>query len=230
MKEFRALVRRRELARFLAIPVVIAISFLAPFVASPSGRGAPGFFLTFLIAFIVPLMFSSICIGQEGTAIMNLLSLPISVNDLIKGKLVPTWLISGLTTFGLIGILEILAPINFGDTFATVVVAGLAIAINSFIGLGVAARWPDYTVGSRSRYVTLTGFMIGFIFAGLSTLAVFVPVALHLITSGGVSGPIPAFSFDLLPTLAVSIVVGSALAVVSYAFCKKGIETLLSNY
>lgn len=229
MKEFRALVRRKELARFLAIPVVIAVSFLAPFVASPGGGRAPGFFLTFLIAFIVPLMFSSICVGQEGTSIMNLLSLPISVNDLIKGKLAPTWLISFLTTFGLIGILEIIAPMGLSDLLASFTVAGLAIVINSFIGLGVAARWPDYTVGSRSRYITLTGFVIGFIFAGLATLTVFVPVALHLITSGGVLGPMPAFSFDLLPTLAMSIVIGSTLAVVSYIFCKKGIQELLSN-
>jgi hypothetical protein len=229
MKEFRALVRRKELARFLAIPVVIAVSFLAPFVASPGGGRAPGFFLTFLIAFIVPLMFSSICIGQEGNSIMNLLSLPISVNDVIKGKLAPTWLISGLTTFGLIGILEILAPLGLSDMLASFVVAGLAIVINSFIGLGIAARWPDYTVGSRSRYVTLTGFIIGFIFAGLATLAVFVPIALHLITSGGVLGPIPAFSFDPLLMLAISIMIGSTLTVISYTFCKKGIQELLSN-
>jgi hypothetical protein len=229
MKEFRALVRRKELARFLAIPVVITISFLVPFVASPSGGRAPGFFLTFLIAFIVPLMFSSICIGQEGNSIMNLLSLPISVNDLIRGKLAPTWLISGLTTFGLIGILEILAPLGLDDLLASFVVAGLAIVINSFIGLGIAARWPDYTVGSRSRYVTLTGFILGFIFAGLASLAVFAPVALHVITSGGVLGPIPAFSFGLLPMLAISIIIGSIVIVVSYIFCKRGIQKLLSN-
>jgi hypothetical protein len=229
MKEFRALVRRKELARFLAIPVVISISFLAPMVASPGGGRAPGFFLTFMIAFIVPLMFSSICIGQEGNSIMNLLSLPISVNDLIKGKLAPTWLISGLTTFGLIGIMEIFAPMGLTDMLASLAVSGLAIVINSLIGLGIAARWPDYTVGSRSRYVTMTGFIIGFILAGLATLAVFAPVALHIITSGGVLGPIPAFSLELLPMLAMSIIIGSILIVVSYVFCKKGIQELLSN-
>ncbi len=229
MKEFRALIRRKELSRFLAIPVVISVGFLAPFVASPGGGRAPGFFLTLLISFLTPFMFSSISIGQEGTAIMNLVSFPISTVDLIKGKLVPTWLISLLTTFGLIGILEILAPMGLSEAVATFVVAGLAIFMNSFIGLAIAARWPDYTVGTRSRYVTLTGFMVGFLFAGLSTLAVFAPVGLYLITSGGVLGPIPVFRVDFLSMLALSIVIGSVLTVISYLFCKKGIQELLSN-
>jgi hypothetical protein len=229
MKEFRALLRRKDLARFMAIPVVVAISFLVPTLASPSdmsGRG-PGFFLAAFIPFMVPFMFSSITIGQEGNSIMNLLSLPITPTDIIKGKLAPAWLISGIAVSGVIAGLEILAPLGLSSALATLVVASMAIVVNSFIGLGVGTRWPDYTVGARNRYVTMKGYLIGFVLAGLTTLTVFAPVGLHIVTSGGVRGSVPFAGVGLIPMLAISAILGSALIVLSYIFCKKGVESLL---
>jgi hypothetical protein len=231
MKEFRALLRRKDLARFMAIPIVVAISFLMPTLLSPSdmsGRG-PGFFLAAFIPFMVSFMFSSITIGQEGNSIMNLLSLPITSTDLIKGKLAPAWLISGIAVSGVIAGLEVLAPIGLDNALATVAVASMAIFVNSFIGLGVGTRWPDYTVGARNRYVTMKGYLIGFVLSGLATLAVFAPVGLHVVTSGGVRGQVPLASVGLLPMLAASTILGSALLVLSYVFCKRGVESLLSN-
>jgi hypothetical protein len=148
---------------------------------------------------------------------------------LIKGKLAPAWLISSLAAFGTIAVMEIIAPLGLDDVLATTAVSTMVIVINSFIGLGVGARWPDYTVGSRSRYVTMEGFIMGFILSGLATLGVFAPVGLHIVTSGGVRGQVPFFSIDLLPMLATSMVLGSALIVLSYMFCKRGVESLLSN-
>lgn len=231
MKEFRALVRRKDLARYLAIPVVVSISLLIPVLTSPrdTSGGGVSFILVALIPFMVPLMFSSISIGQEGNSIMNLLSLPIRPTDLIKGKLAPAWLISSIATLGIIAVMEIIAPLGLGDALATITVSAMLIVINSFIGLGIATRWPDYTIGSRSRYVTLKGFIIGFILAGFATLAVFIPVGLYIMTSGGISGPAPFSNLDLLPMLTISIVIGSVLIGLSYMFCKKGVENLLSN-
>ena len=231
LKEFRALTRRKDLARYIAIPIVIAVSILAPIIASPgdmSGRG-PGFFLAAMMPFVVPLMFATMSIGQEGISIMNLLSLPVKANDLIKGKLAPAWLISGATTFAVIALLEIFAPLGLNITLAVVVVSLMAIIINSFIGLGVGSRWPDYTVGARSRYVTLTGFLAGFAYSGLATVAVYFPVGLYIVTSGGVRGGVPFLGLDLLPMVAISIVLGCVLIVLSFIYCKRGVEDLLSN-
>jgi hypothetical protein len=174
-------------------------------------------------------MFSTISVGQEGNSVMNLLSLPIKPNDLIKGKLAPAWLISGLATLGVIAGMEVIAPLGISEALATMVVSAMTIVINSFIGLGVGVRWPDYTIGSRSRYVTMKGFIIGFILSGFATLLVFTPVGLHIVTSGGVLGQAPVLGLDLLPMLAISIVLGNMLIIFSYIFCKRGVESLLSN-
>jgi hypothetical protein len=125
--------------------------------------------------------------------------------------------------------MEIVAPLGLSEVLATTAVSALAIVINSFIGLGVGARWPDYTVGSRSRYITMKGFFIGFILSSLATLTVFAPVGLHIVTSGGVRGQLPFSDIDLLPMLTISIMLGTALIILSYTFCKRGVESLLSN-
>ena len=234
-KEFRALVRRRDLARFIAIPIVISISMLAPFLFNPveTSGTSPGFFLAAFIPLFVPLMFSTISIGQEGNSITNLLSLPVKPTDLIKGKLAPAWLISNVATLGLFGVLELVVPMTrtMESTvlLATIAVSEMAIIINSFIGLGVGARWPDYTIGARSRYVSLKGFLVGFALAGLATITVYSPVALYIISSGGVRGQSLFIGFGLLPLLALSIALGSVLIVLSYVYCKRGVERLLTG-
>ncbi len=231
LKEFRALTRRKDLARFIAIPVVIAVSILAPVVASPgdmSGRG-PGFFLAAMMPFIVPLMFATMSIGQEGISIANLLSLPVNSNDLIKGKLAPAWLISAATTLAVIALMELFAPLGLDNTLAIIAVSSMAIFINSFIGLGVGSRWPDYTVGARSRYVSLTGFLVGFVLSGIATVTLYFPVGLYIVTSGGVRGEVPFLGLDLPSMTAISLIVGLALLVLSYMYCKSGVEKLLSN-
>ncbi len=231
LKEFRALTRRKDLARFIAIPVVISVSILAPVLASPgdmAGRG-PGFFLAAMIPFIVPLMFATMSIGQEGVSITHLLCLPVKANDLIKGKLAPAWLISAVMTFSVITLMEVFAPLGLINTLVICVVALMALITNSFIGLAVGSRWPDFTVGARSRYVTLTGFIVGFIFSGLATLAVYAPVGIYIISTGGVRSAVPFLGIELLPMFTISFVLGCVLMALSYVYCKKGVENLLSN-
>lgn len=232
LKEFRALTRRKDLARFIAIPVVLAISFLAPSLFSPSDmKGtAPGFFLVAIfMPLFVPMMFSSISIGQEGRSIADLLSLPMKSTDLIKGKLVPAWLISSLATFGAIIAVELTAPLGLPEVLATLTVSAIAIIINSFIGLGVGSRWPDYTVGAKSRYITMKGFIVGFILCGLAVMTVYAPVGIYIATSGAVRGQVPYLGLDLPSMLTISIALGSVLIVLSYIFCKRGIESLLTG-
>jgi hypothetical protein len=232
LKEFRALTRRKDLARFIAIPVVLIVSFMAPSLFSPSDMGgrAPSFFLiAIFMPLFVPLMFSSTSIGQEGKSIADLLSLPLKPVDLIKGKLAPAWLLSCAATFAAIGIMEFVAPMGLPEVLATLAVSTLAIFINSFIGLGVGTRWPDYTVGARSRYVTLKGFFIGFALSGLAVLTVYAPMVAYFVTNGEVRGSVPTGGFDLIPMLTISMVLGAALLVLSYVFCKRGVKNLLSN-
>ncbi len=231
LKEFRALTRRKDLARFMAIPVVIAVSILAPVIASPndmSGRG-PGFFLAAMIPYFVPLMFASVSIGIEGNSIAHLLCLPVRPNDLIKGKLAPALLMSAAITFPVIALMEIFAPLGIINTLAICAVALMAIVINSFIGLGVGSRWPDFTLGARNRFVSMKGLLLGFILSGVTTLAVYFPVGLYVVSTGGIRDQVPFLGLDLSTMFAASTAIGCTLILLSYIYCKRGIVNLISN-
>jgi hypothetical protein len=177
-----------------------------------------------MIPYIAPLMFSTIVIGQEGKSVMNLLTLPIKPIELIKGKLAPAWLISGVATIGVMLGLEFITPISLIDASEILSTAILVILINSFIGLGVGARWPDYNVGARSRYVSLKGFLIGFLLAGLTSLLVFTPVVLGFLIGTSVLG------FSTITLFLISLIVGCVILVLSYVFCRRGVENLLTNF
>ncbi len=231
LKEFRALLRRRDLARFIAIPILFVISLTAPTLFSPSdySGSSPGFFLMVMIPYMTTLMLSSITIGQEGKAVVNLRMLPIKANSLIKGKLLPTWIISIAATLAVTVIFQTIAPMPFPTVVAAIIAGILVVEIESFIGLGVGVRYPDFTISTRSRYITFTGFIIGFIIGGVAALATFAPIMFSIISTGGIRGPAPISAFDLTIALPVTIIIGSILSYIAYRYCKRGVEKFLTN-
>ncbi len=138
-------------------------------------------------------------------------------------------IISAAVTYAVIALMEILAPLGLINTLAIVAVASMALIVNSLIGLGVGSRWPDYTVGARSRYVTVLGFFVGFVLSGLATLALYFPVGVYVVTTGGVRGQVPFLGLDLLTMFSISLVIGLVLMVASYFYCRKGVENLISD-
>ncbi|MGD0329763.1 MAG: hypothetical protein ABSB40_04850 [Nitrososphaeria archaeon] len=231
-KELRSLARRREMARFLAIPVILVVASFLPVLTSGVNPGAvlssAGFVLLGEASLILPLMLSTIAIGQEGRSIANMYMLPISADELVKGKLFLSWIISG------VGILAIALLMKFLASVATLpfLVALVAVVFNIFIigymGLGTGSRYPNFTVGPRARFLTFTGFIIAFTMGGLTTLATFTPLILYQATGfftllGG--GSFGSISLTIISTVAI----GTIILVLARSYCMRSIEKLLSN-
>jgi len=223
LKELRSLVRRKDMARFIAVPIMMVIPFILPtvFSSAESSGGSPGFFLMAFVPFAVTLMLSTIAVGQEGKAVVNVYMLPIPAAEFIKGKLLLTWIISGISTVGIVAVSEIVTPIGIEDIAAVMVACAFVILAGGFFGLGIGARHPDFTLGSRSRYVTLGGFIMGLFIGGAMTLAIFVPVALHLLSP---------LRFGILTMLPITAVIGSSLTYIAYRYCEKGVVDFLANF
>lgn len=230
-KEFRSLLRRKDMARFLAIPALMTVSFLIPLVTMPGradyGDASPGLSLIFFLTYLLSLMFSMISIGQEGRSISNIYMLPISATQLMVGKLLPAWVVSLSTMAAVFLLVQATMPVSTEVAMVALLAAFFVILVESFIGLGVGARYPDFTVGPRSGYVTFTGFLIGFVMGALAAAAIFLPLLVQVL----LEGMRPSSPFSLGPTVAsiLTALLGSTLAYVTYGYCRSGVEKLLSD-
>lgn len=231
LKEFRALLRRKEMARFMSMPVILVVSFFLPTFLTPSSDYSgktPGLILAGFVPFMVPLMFSMMSIGQEGRSIINLCMLPISAKQLIKGKLLPSWIIAFAATIAMVTAFSIVSPSGSYGTYSTVLSSIFVIAAESFIGLGIASRYPDYYAsGQRGMYVTLTGFFTGFMLGGAAAIAIFAPTIVRLsfgLASFGHISPAAAYQ-----TYMATIAIGASTCLLAYLYCKNGVISWLSN-
>lgn len=232
LKELRSLVRRRDMARFLAIPVMLVVASFIP--ALTSGESASkalsgvGLVLMAEASFIMPMMLSSISIGQEGRSIANIYMLPISVDEFVKGKLFLSWVISGVGVLVIALLLQFLAPHSALLFLATLIAVIFNVFVQGYVGLGAGSRYPNFTVGPRARYLTFTGFIVAFTIGGLATLAIIAPLTVYLVT--GFSSPLGGGSMEsiLLSTI-LTMVVGTVILILTRSYCIRGVKKLLSN-
>jgi len=86
--------------KVLAIPVLLVVAFLLPFLTGSTKANSTSnglsIFLMGEISFILPIMLSSISVGQEGRSIANIYMLPIDAEQLIRGKIFLAWIVSGI--------------------------------------------------------------------------------------------------------------------------------------
>lgn len=230
-KEFRSFFRRRDMARFLAIPFILLVAVLLPVVV---GQGnvrtevsSVGLLLSAEISFILPIMFSTIAFGQEGKAIANLYVLPISADQLIKGKLFPSLLISIIAVLAATGLMQVLSPLMPLEYLGLVVAVMTVVTVESLFGLGVGSRYPDFTLGPRSRFVTMMGFFLAFFVGGIMAIGLMSPIALHILGILRLGGS--SFTAGIVAAIILTCAAGGALSFLSYNYCKKGVQKLLEN-
>jgi len=231
-KELRSLARRKEMARFLAIPVLLVVSSLLPVLTSGANprTSLSGVSLVLLAetSLILPMMLSSISIGQEGSSIANIYMLPISADELVLGKLFLPWVFSGAGILAIALLMQFLAPVAAGRFLATLVAAAFNMIIQGYVGLGTGSRYPSFNVGPRARYLTFTGFIVAFVLGGLATVAILTPLILYegtgLLTGlgGGATG-------SVLLTIILTLAIGTLLLVSIRHYCMKGVKKLFSS-
>jgi hypothetical protein len=230
-KELRSLARRREMARFLAIPVLLVVSSLLPVLASGADRRAAlSDFLLLLaeVSLILPMMLSSISIGQEGSSIANIYMLPISSEELILGKLFLPWIFSGAGILAIALLMQFLAPVAAGMFLATLFAAAFNVIVQGYVGLGTGSRYPSFNVGPRARYLSFTGFIIAFFIGGLATVAILTPLILYIGT-GFLTGLGGGPAGSVLLTIILTAAVGTFLLVLTRYYCMRGVKKLFSS-
>jgi hypothetical protein len=170
-KDLRSLTRRREMARFLAIPFVLAASLWISTLPFGSSSEGPDFTVLVLL-YLIPIaifceILSMTSIGQEGSAVWNLYAAPIDANKLARAKMLLTILLGTIFTCALLIAVAFLSKQALTE-FVSLLLLGLIVVIeNSALGVCIAGRFPDFRETVRSRYVSLWASLLG-TFLGLA--------------------------------------------------------------
>jgi hypothetical protein len=231
LKELRSLTRRREMTRFLAIPAMLVVASLLPVLTSGAnartGVSEVTLYLLAEASIILPIMLSSISVGQEGKSIYNIYTLPISAEELVNGKLFLSWIISGVAIFGIAVLAQFIAPVAVLQFLAFLVAGLFNITIQGYVGLGAGSRYPNFTIGPRARFITFTGFIVAFALGLLMTAGTFTPLMIY---QAGFLGFLSFGSYgSTLFTIILTAVVGTVLFVLARLYCMQGAKKLLSN-
>jgi len=224
-KDFRSLTRRREMARFLAIPFVLAISMgisLLPLGTQQTAEAPSFMFLAFLFLMPVAIFVGALSmtsIGQEGYAVWNLYAAPISPTQLLRAKLLFAAILGVPFAIALLSIFALL--LNTVGTYYEILlpVSVLVVLEVSALGVYFAALFPDFREMVRSRYVSVWGSLMGIGMAlGVSLLTV-APLALSIFLYG-----------SIIPQLAIiTVCIGLAVFIVALKIANNQIQRLFQN-
>jgi hypothetical protein len=186
-KDFRSLSRRREMARFLAIPILIVASLLIPSLMSTSQSPASSLGIMF---WFFPLIFgvtffalftSMISVGQEGSAVWNLYSSPLLPRELVRAKVTANIILSLPIAIAFWLGITLLGHTSFKSSLAILLVLAALILVESFVGLALGVKYPDFSETIRSRFIRLTGMLTGMLLGMAVAGAILAPYGLYVL-------------------------------------------------
>ena len=184
-KDFRSILRRREMARFVAIPFVLAASTgISLFGSRSDSLGLTSVLPLYVIPIVIfTLMLGMTSIGSEGYAVWNLYAAPIRPRELLRAKLFYVASLSFIFCIAMAAIVGILNSSAMAHLWS-LVTFGIAIVLEqAMIGISIGARFPDFRESVRSRYVgiwgSLFGIVAGLVIAMLTISPVFLSVLLY---------------------------------------------------
>jgi hypothetical protein len=224
-KDLRSLTRRREMARFLAIPFVLAISMGIALL--PLGNGSisqPPLFFFIAAFYLLPVAIfvgalSMTSIGQEGYAVWNIYAAPIKPSQILRAKVLFASTLGVAFGVALLTIFAFLMS-DVAIYYGVMLMIGVVVVLEaSALGVYFAARFPDFREMVRSRYVGVWGSLLGM----LTTIAVALLTVLPSAVSIGLYTSItPLFA-------AASILVGIVIFVSASKLAHRQVTNLLQN-
>jgi len=230
-KDFRSLSRRREMARFLAIPILIVASLLIPSLVSTSKSPASSmgilfwFFPLIFGVTIFALFTSMISVGQEGSAVWNLYSSPLMPRELVRAKVTANIILSLPIAIAFWLGITLLGHTSFKSSLAILLVLAALILAESFVGLALGAKYPDFSETIRSRFIRLTGMLTGMLLGATVAGVILAPYGLYVL-----------FKFPWLDSniyfagaCSASLILTGLISAIAYRACVSSTKKLLAG-
>jgi hypothetical protein len=176
------------MARFLAIPFVLAASMAISLSQISSASGSANLAATIPL-YLIPIavfceVLSMTSIGQEGQAVWNIYAAPIEPKQLLKAKMLLTTLLGIAFTFAMLIAITFFVSPSASDIALLLCLGFIVVLEEASFGLYVATKFPDFRETVRSRYVTIWGSMIGMFLGIVIALVTATPILLEAFFSG----------------------------------------------
>jgi len=202
-KDIRSLTRRREMARLLAIPFVLAISIAVSLypISGTSVPEGPGFY-ALIPVYVMPVaifcaIMSMTSIGQEGNAVWNLYVAPIKPRQLVRVKLVIPILLGLAFSLAMLIFLGFVLRIALADFLLLLILSVAVVLAESAIGLCFAAKFADFRDVIRSRFVSAWGSLFGTLISLLLVGLTASPILISIAVRGSVADEYVVLSFAI---------------------------------
>jgi hypothetical protein len=228
-KDLKGLTRRREMVPYLAIPFVMIFVLLIPQYAAGSqiSKAPAGAFAIPLlfVSGVFTLLFSAVSIGQEGKAIINVYSFPVSPEAFLKAKATLAATFSLAIALLMIVLSNFLARLDTPDLLAMILLAPVLALEETFIGLGFGVRYPDFADRPRPRFVRPLGMLIALPLGLVLMLITMSPIIVGLVSTDLL------FSlgslFEVL--IAAALVFAVVITILFYRWALSGTRRLLTE-
>lgn len=227
-KDLRSLVRRREMVRLLALPVMLFLMAVINSGPNVLWDPASSFMkkLGFLIQMGMGVMFFAAyvalsAIGQEGKSFSNLQMAPLKASMVTRAKAAAA-LLPSMAGFAVIMALYVTFIRGEWGTAIAVAAVGVSLLLEaSLLGVAAGSRFPDFREVPRARFVTFEGTILGMIAIGLAAMVTIAPIYMSEVVLSNV--------LSLPAATAVSLAIASTISYLGYRAAVSGIERLFTH-
>ena len=207
-KDFRGLTRRKEMLVWIAVPLGISV---ISFFSTPSTLATATGTFDRLAVFWGPLMgvfmfafyLTLTGIGQEGSAFLNLLIIPLKETEIIRAKLSTALGPSVCAMVIVTALIHVIVQPSLEALIAIAVALFAVLFECSFVGLAVGSRFPDFTEVPRARFVDQKGVWLGMLIIAACVGVTFLPPFLY---SYRILGYFPLLAAPVLSAIACILI------------------------
>jgi len=153
------------------------------------------------------LLLSVMSVGQEGRAVWNLFSSPISATSLFRAKVALPLLISLIIAAIFPVVFSAIFQFGFNAFIALLSVTLLGTAVAVLVGCYFGAKYPDLEERPRSSYVTGTGMLLAFLITGAAGVILLIPFMVYALAKQFAL----SIGINFLVALVTTVVVGVIL-------------------
>ena len=227
-KDLKGYTRRRELIPQLALPVAFVALVLVQELSMPasdSGPSAASVYPFWLIGGIMAIIVAASSVGQEGKAILNVYSSPMSPRAFFRSKLLVASIFGWTTVLALLVVSSILASATI-EVFLASLAVSLIVAVEcTLFGFAVGTRFPDLQERPRPRFIRPLGLLIGMVVGIIVAFITALPLVLWPFMGGYFEGL--GISFGV--AVAGGLVFGAVVSFVAYRLALSGASELLAE-